>query len=143
MPVSPGYAVCATVSTEVVDVTKTSNGLGQRGEDAAVAYLERVGYEILERNWRCSAGEIDIVALDSSTIVLCEVKTRRSTAKGTPEDAVTASKRKRYERLAAAYVQMAGLDDAVLRFDVITILVISEDRALLRHHRCAFVAGEA
>lgn len=124
-------------------MTKKSMGLGQRGEDAAVAYLERTGYEIVERNWRCQAGEVDIVALDERVLVLCEVKTRRSTAKGTPDDAVTAAKRRRYERLAAAYIQAASIDHAELRFDVISILVIADDRALLRHHRAAFVAGES
>ncbi len=124
-------------------MTKESKKLGVRGEDAAVAYLERVGHEIIARNWRCQAGEIDIVTLDDRTIVLCEVKTRRSQAKGTPEEAITASKRKRYERLALAYCQEVGAQAADIRFDVISILVIAEDRALLRHHRAAFVAGEA
>lgn len=124
-------------------MTKKSMGLGQRGEDAAAAYLQRAGYEIVERNWRCQAGEVDIVALDDGAVVLCEVKTRRTTAKGTPDDAVTPAKRRRYERLAAAYVQATGLDGTELRFDVISILVITEDRALLRHHRAAFIAGES
>jgi putative endonuclease len=115
--------------------------LGDRGEDAAAAYLERAGMTVVERNWRCPIGEIDIVALDGEMLVLCEVKTRRSTRKGTPEDAVTPAKQRRYARLAAAYAQHAGVADAVVRFDVISLLVISEDRALLRHHRAAFVPG--
>lgn len=119
-----------------------SNGrrkLGERGEDAATAYLERVGMTIVERNWRCPSGEIDIIALEESTLVLCEVKTRRSTAKGTPEESVTPAKQRRYRTLARAYVQQAGLSDVNVRFDVITLLVLGEDRALLRHHRAAFV----
>jgi len=113
--------------------------LGQRGEDAAAAFLERAGMTVVERNWRCSAGEIDIVALDGTTIVLVEVKTRRSVSKGTPEEAVTPAKRRRYAKLAAAYLQSAGVSDVPLRFDVISLLVVAEDRALLRHHRAAFV----
>jgi putative endonuclease len=113
--------------------------LGQRGEDAAAAFLERVGMQIVERNWRCSAGEIDIVALDGPALVLCEVKTRRSMRAGSPEDAVTPSKQKRYARLAGAYLQHVGAYDVEVRFDVICLLVIAEDRALLRHHRAAFV----
>jgi len=124
---------------EVGHVTEKSKRLGERGEDAAAAYLERVGLTIAERNWRCPAGEIDIVALEDETIVLCEVKTRRSTAKGSPEDAVTPAKQRRYRKLAEAYLQHAGASDVSVRFDVITILVIAEDRALLRHHRAAFV----
>jgi putative endonuclease len=113
--------------------------LGERGEDAAAAFLERVGISVVERNWRCPAGEIDIVALDGEEIVLVEVKTRRTVAKGTPEEAVTPAKRRRYAKLAAAYVQAAGISDVSVRFDVITLLVLAEDRALLRHHRAAFV----
>jgi len=120
-------------------MTEESKRLGERGEDAAAAYLERSGLTVVERNWRCPSGEIDIVALDGETLVLCEVKTRKGVGKGTPEDAVTPAKQKRYKRLAAAYVQSSSLEDVEMRFDVITLLVLAEDRALLRHHRAAFV----
>ena len=113
--------------------------LGERGEDAAAAFLERTGITVVERNWRCSAGEIDIVALDGTTVVLVEVKTRRSVGKGTPEESVTPAKCRRYAKLAAAYLQSAGGSEVAVRFDVITLLVVAEDRALLRHHRAAFV----
>jgi len=114
--------------------------LGERGEDAASAFLERMGMTIVERNWRCPAGEIDIVALDGDTIVLCEVKTRRTASKGTPEEAVTPAKCRRYAKLAQAYLLHAGVEPVSVRFDVITLLVIAEDRALLRHLRAAFVS---
>lgn len=117
--------------------------LGERGEDAAAAYLERTGMEIVERNWRCPAGEIDIVALDEKVLVLCEVKTRKSAAKGTGEDAVTPAKQRKYRKLAEAYLQHAGTPEVTVRFDVIAILVIGPDRALLRHHRAAFVPESA
>lgn len=120
-------------------MTTDGKRLGERGEDAAAAYLERVGMTLVERNWRCSAGEIDIIALDGDSLVLCEVKTRRTSVKGSPEEAITAAKQRKYARLAAAYVQHAGLDSPHVRFDVVSILVIAEDRALLRHHRAAFV----
>ena len=120
-------------------MTAQGKRLGERGEDAAVAFLERSGMTIVERNWRCPSGEIDIVALDGETLVLCEVKTRRTAAKGTPEEAVTPAKQRRYGRLAAAYVQASSLDEVSVRFDVVTLLVVAEDRALLRHFRGAFV----
>jgi len=120
-------------------MSDTRKKLGDRGEDAAAAYLERAGMTLVERNWRCATGEIDIIALDDKTLVLCEVKTRKTTSKGTPEDSVTPAKQRRYARLAAAYVQHAGLENPEVRFDVITLLVIAEDRALLRHHRAAFI----
>jgi putative endonuclease len=123
----------------VVIMTERSQRLGERGEDAAAAYLERIGINVVERNWRCTHGEVDIVGLDGETVVLCEVKTRRTRAKGNPEESVTAAKRRRYARLAEAYLQESGLTDVHVRFDVIGLLVIAEDRALLRHHRGAFV----
>lgn len=115
--------------------------LGERGEDAAAAYLERSGMTIVERNWRTKAGEVDIVALDGAEVVLVEVKTRRSVSAGTPEEAVTPAKQRRYRRLATEYLARIGNDDVALRFDVISILVIAEDRALLRHLRSAFVVA--
>jgi len=65
-------------------MTADRKRLGERGEDAAVAFLERSGLTIVERNWRCSAGEVDIVALDGEVLVLCEVKTRRTAARARP-----------------------------------------------------------
>lgn len=121
-------------------MTDERKRLGERGEDAAAAYLERAGMTVVERNWRVPAGEVDIVALDGETLVLCEVKTRKTAAKGTPEEAVTPAKQRRYRKLAAAYVQQAGIATVSVRFDVVTLLVIAPDRALLRHHRAAFVA---
>jgi len=120
-------------------MTEKSKRLGERGEDAASAYLERSGLTVVERNWRCPSGEIDIIALDGDVLVLCEVKTRKGVGKGTPEEAITPAKQKRYKRLAATYLQAQGLDPVEVRFDVITLLVLAEDRALLRHHRAAFV----
>lgn len=124
---------------EVIRMTDDRKRIGERGEDAAAAYLERAGMTIVERNWRCKSGEIDIIALDGEELVLVEVKTRRGTGKGTPDEAVTPAKQKKYARLARAYIQHAGLRSPNLRFDVIALLVIAEDRALLRHHRAAFV----
>lgn len=121
-------------------MAEKSKRLGERGEDAAAAFLERAGMEIVERNWRVpTGGEVDIVALDGEEVVLVEVKTRKSTAKGSPEEAVTVAKQRRYKRLAKAYQAHMGTVEVPLRFDVITIIVLGEDRALLRHYRSAFV----
>lgn len=115
--------------------------LGVRGEDAACAYLERVGLVVAERNWRCRTGEVDIIAWDGATLVLCEVKTRRSTAAGTPEEAVSPTKQRRIARLARAYLAGVRREPEQVRFDVVSIRVLSDDRALLRHHRAAFDVG--
>ena len=112
--------------------------LGTRGEQAAAAYLERRGFTILDRNWRCPAGEADIIALDGDEIVFVEVKTRSDLERGLPEDAITADKRNRYERIAAMWLQDHSYVDVYLRFDVVSILVLGSDRALLRYHKNAF-----
>lgn len=119
-----------------------SKALGRRGEEAAAAFLERSGMTIVERNWRSKPGEIDVIALDGETLVLCEVKTRKTVRAGTPEEAVTPAKQRKYRRLAQAYIAHAGLDSAEVRFDVVSILVVAEDRAILRHYRAAFVAED-
>lgn len=113
--------------------------LGRRGEDAAAAYLERRGMTIVDRNWHCKAGEADIIALDDRDLVVVEVKTRTTEAKGTPEAAVTPAKQRRIARIAQSYLAYAGMEPQTVRFDVITVRVISPDRALLRHHSNAFV----
>lgn len=112
--------------------------LGARGEDAAAAYLERTGMTVAERNWRCALGELDIVALDGTTLVLVEVKTRRSVRTGTPEEAVSPAKQRRIAKLAKAYIAENHLAPQSVRFDVVSIRVLAEDRALLRHVRDAF-----
>lgn len=99
--------------------------LGAHGEDAAVRFLQRAGLVVLERNWRCRAGEIDIVALDdkASTLVIVEVKTRRSTAFGSPIEAVTVAKAARLRRLAAAWLAAHPIGVRDVRIDVVGILV--------------------
>src|ERR1700753_1887283 len=74
--------------------------LGQRGEQAAAEYLAAEGFRILARRWRCAEGEIDIVAVERHTLVVCEVKTRSSDRHGTPLESVSRAKRKRLRRLA-------------------------------------------
>ncbi|NTU88356.1 MAG: YraN family protein [Actinobacteria bacterium] len=116
--------------------------LGARGEEAAARYLERQEFEILERNWKCSYGEADIIAREDEDIVFIEVKTRKGIEKGMPEDAVTPTKRDRYERIAASFLENNAFVNCFVRFDVIAILVVGENRALLRHHRGAFSSGD-
>jgi putative endonuclease len=116
--------------------------IGQRGEDAAAAFLQRLGMRIETRNWRSPAGEIDIVAREGDELVFVEVKTRKSERAGTAEEAVSAAKQRRIVRLARAYLaSVGGTPDTGVRFDVVAIRVIAEDRALLRHYRGAFEAA--
>ena len=114
---------------------------GRRGEGAAARYLERFGYEILERNWTCPAGEADIIARDCDTLVFIEVKTRSGISHGFPEEAVDAEKRARYEKIAAWYLRDCDFIDVSVRFDVIALLVVSDDRAFIKHYCNAFSEG--
>ena len=124
---------------EAKDVSSYSpHELGKRGEEAATCFLERREYEILDRNWKCIAGEADIVALQDDTLCFIEVKTRKDAQKGFPSEAVDTRKRSRYERIAACYLKDHDYADVRVRFDIIAILVLGEDRAFLRHHLNAF-----
>ena len=124
---------------EAKDVSSYSpHELGKRGEEAATCFLQRREYEILDRNWKCIAGEADIVALQDDTLCFIEVKTRKDAQKGFPSEAVDMRKRSRYERIAACYLKDHDYADVRVRFDVIAILVLGEGRAFLRHHLTAF-----
>lgn len=124
---------------ETKDVASYSpHELGKRGEEAAACFLERREYEILDRNWKCIAGGADIVALQDDTLCFIEVKTRKDAQKGFPSEAVDTRKRSRYERIAACYLKDHDYADVRVRFDIIAILVLGEDRAFLRHHLNAF-----
>ncbi len=98
--------------------------LGQRGEEVAAGYLSQQGYALLARNWRCPAGEVDIVAREGETLAFVEVRTRRAGSRlGTPEESVTPRKQARMIEVAQTYLQEAGLDDAAWRIDVVAIEV--------------------
>jgi putative endonuclease len=105
---------------------KAKDALGRSGEQAAVEYLERAGFRILDRNWRCAEGEIDIVAVERNVLVVCEVKTRSGTRYGSPLEAISASKRSRLRRLAARWLVAQGILFDEVRIDVIGL---TQDRA--------------
>jgi putative endonuclease len=94
---------------------------GAFGEEAAVEYLRRRGFEILARNVRTAFGEMDVVAMDGDTVVFVEVKSRRTRRGGTALEAVDARKRKRLSRLALAFLARAGWLDRRARFDVVAV----------------------
>lgn len=80
-------------------------GLGRHGEDLAARHLAAQGYEILVRNWRCAAGELDLVARDGGCLAFVEVRTRRGQEMGSPEESITPAKQARLVTLAEAYLQ--------------------------------------
>ena len=97
--------------------------LGRRGEEAAVDFLRKKGYRIIERNYRSRAGEIDIVAEEGSSLAFVEVKTRRSTHFGLPEEAVSYEKRRHLTRVASGYLTHHHIKEAKCRFDVVSVLM--------------------
>ena len=86
----------------------TGAALGRRAESLAAAWYEEQGWRIVDRNWRCSYGEIDLVAHDGDTLVFCEVKARSGDLFGAPEEAVTPVKRSRVRRAARAWLAAGG-----------------------------------
>ncbi len=99
----------------------SSQELGQHGEALAAQAIRAHGYEIVERNWRCAAGEIDIVARDGSVWVFVEVKTRGGEGYGDPEEAVTVRKKARLIEAGLAYLACHGLDNVPCRIDVVAL----------------------
>jgi putative endonuclease len=98
------------------------NALGRRGERIAERYLRRHGYLILERNFRGAGAEIDLVAMDGETLVFVEVKTRRTTQAGMPQEAVNSYKQRHLRRAGEVYAQSHRAHDRPMRFDVVAIL---------------------
>jgi putative endonuclease len=98
---------------------------GLIGEDLAVSFLKKNGYRILEKNYRCPIGEIDIIARDRQVLVFVEVKTRKSAALGYPEEAVNSKKQKKISQVALHFLQKNHLTDETVRFDVVAVLMTS------------------
>lgn len=96
--------------------------LGKIGEMEAVTYLDRKGYRILERNYRCSFGEIDIIAEKDDTLCFIEVKTRRNFKMGMPAESVTRRKYQHLERCVYHYLSSRPANDRNIRIDVLEIL---------------------
>lgn len=95
--------------------------IGRQGEIEAAAFLERNGYRVLERNYRCRYGEIDIVAKEGGTLVFVEVKKRGSDRFGPPTESVDGRKQRKLLLAAQSYVESNRLVDLDLRFDVVGI----------------------
>jgi putative endonuclease len=117
---------------------RTTSDLGAHGERIAAAYLTDSGLRVLDRNWRCRDGELDIVARDGDALVFCEVKTRRGTGYGHPVEAVTPAKQRRLRMLAQRWLAAHEEHAPELRFDVVGVLVRPYRPALVTHLRAAF-----
>lgn len=111
--------------------------LGTRGEQAAEAFLRAHRYVILERNYRCRAGEVDLIALDRGMLVFVEVKARRRGSLVSPFDVVDARKQRQIARAAQHYVQRHRLENRVARFDVVGVWY-DDDGLSCEHLKDAF-----
>lgn len=114
--------------------------IGKYGEKIATEYLKHLKYKIIERNFRCKRGEIDIIAYDESekVIVFVEVKTRTNVKYGTPKEAVKKVKQKHIKLVATYYNYIYGIYDISSRFDVIEVF-LNNNKYKINHIKSAFI----
>ena len=110
-----------------------NSNLGSYGERVAAQRLVEQGMVLIERNWRCALGEVDLVLRDGDVLVFCEVKTRSSAAYGHPLEAVTAVKGERLRRLASRWVEEHGVDPPQIRIDLVGVLLAERGAAQVEH----------
>lgn len=115
-------------------------GVGSLGEDLAADFLAAAGFRILERNFRCKGGEVDIVAHDprNKSLVFVEVKTRRDLSYGAPQLAVTPFKQRQISKAALTWLAKKKMIDSSARFDVIAIVLSGDGRHKIDHIVNAF-----
>jgi putative endonuclease len=119
--------------------TESKKQIGVRGEDLACAELQRRGLQILERNWRCPLGEIDIVAAETGgnglTLVFCEVKCRSGLGFGHPLEAITFAKMRTLRQLAAIWMRQHHVKASTIRLDAIGVVLIPGNEPSVTHVR--------
>lgn len=115
-------------------MSESRQKLGRWGEQLAAKHLEAEGYELLERNWRCRRGEIDLVARGGDVLVFVEVKTRRGRDYGTPEEGITSYKAKRLLELSQRYLLEHDLEDVEWRVDLVAVELDPQGKLLRCEH---------
>jgi putative endonuclease len=121
-------------------MTLSTRKFGDEGENLAVELLESKGYYIVKRNYRYGKGEIDIIAKDPKQegLVFVEVKSRKSLEFGHPEESITKNKIKQLKRIAELYLYENDINEILCRFDVITILMLPNQKPQIEHFVNAF-----
>ncbi len=119
-------------------MTTQRQAIGAYGERLAARHLTAQGLVLLDRNWRCPDGEIDLILRDGDELVFCEVKTRRGTSFGSPAEAVGWRKVRRLRHLAARWLDASGLHARQIRFDVVEVRPQPRGRTRVEHIRSAF-----
>ena len=128
------YPPCSSMQS----ISMNSNqSVGKYGEDRATEFLQKIGYEIIERNWRGSGGEIDIVARDRDCLVFVEVKTRTRTGFGHPFEAITTSKVQTMRKLVSQWCYGQGQSLGKVRLDAISVLIVG-GRVNIEHLKQVF-----
>ena len=112
--------------------------LNERAVISASWYLRKHDYLILDTDWECNFGTVDIVAMDRDCLVFVEVKCRTSIDNGFPEEAITRKKRTQYENIALAYLVCHDFSDLPMRFDIVDVVKLDKDRCAIKHHVNAF-----
>ncbi|PXW33519.1 UNVERIFIED_CONTAM: putative endonuclease [Williamsia faeni] len=112
--------------------------VGQLGEDLAVRFLEDAGWVVVERNWRCRYGELDVIAVDGVALVVVEVKARTGALFGDVAEAVSFEKYKRMRRLAGLWLREQNRRWPVVRFDVVAVQLNSSEEPTFSHLRGVF-----
>jgi putative endonuclease len=100
--------------------------LGKKGEEVALRFLKKKGYRIIEKNYVCKLGEMDIIAKEKDTLAFIEVKTRTTAEFGPPQLAVNSSKQRQLSKVALNYLKEKHLEEVKARFDVVAILLDQE-----------------
>jgi putative endonuclease len=120
----------------MADMTTGHNrALGDYGERRAAEHLVGLGMVVLDRNWRCDEGELDLVLRDGAALVACEVKTRTSFDHGSPHEAITDDKLERLRRLAVRWVADHGVHPPETRIDLVAVLRPRRGPSLVEHVR--------
>lgn len=115
--------------------TSRNQALGAYGERVAARHLAAAGMVVLDRNWRCPEGELDLVLREGRTLVVCEVKTRSSLEHGSPHEAITDAKLERLQRLGERWVQAHEVTPPETRVDLVAVLRPPSGPALVEHVR--------
>jgi len=120
-------------------VSGTKQQLGAAGEKLAGKYLRRLGYKILDRNFSCPLGEIDLICYHDACIVFVEVKTLSDDAAGDPEDRITPGKQRRLARAARWWIETRRRPECAYRFDAVSVVLGADGQPKVRHIVEAFV----
>jgi len=121
-------------------VSRSRKNLGKFGERVAAQYLSNKGYRILENNYTCPLGELDLIAEKGNRLIFIEVRTRRGSSFGRAEETIGREKQKRVRRLAQYYLAAAGCEERAVQFDIVAVQVHIGKGCVeeIRHLECAF-----